>query len=63
MNKKFILTLFVCLLFVSLMVSCNKQSSSSSAASNTELTNSMGSVILRDEGAEPVIIDIEKKRL
>ena len=63
MNKKFILTLFVCLLFVSLMVSCNKQSSSSSAASNTELTNSMGSVILRDEGAEPVIIDIEKKEV
>ena len=63
MNKKFILTLFVCLLFVSLMVSCNKQSSSSSAASNTELTNSMGSVILRDEEAVPVIIDNDKKEV
>ena len=63
MNKKIILT---CLLFAVLIASCNKQTATTTdtaANSNTELTNSMGSVILRDEGAEPVIIDIEKKRL
>ncbi|MEI0604101.1 YdjY domain-containing protein [Brachyspira alvinipulli] len=65
MNKKIILT---CLLFVSLIVSCNKQTAATTDTaaatdSNTELTNSVGSVILRDEGAEPVIIDMEKKEV
>ena len=67
MNKRIILTLSACLL---LIISCSKQSSSKAESENTaatetkeELTNSMGSVILRDEGAEPVIIDIEKKEV
>ncbi|WP_245580745.1 hypothetical protein [Brachyspira alvinipulli] len=65
MNKKLILTL----LFISILASCNKQSSSSQSENTAvneikeELTNSMGSIILRDEGAEPVVIDIEKKEI
>ena len=63
MNKKIIVILYACL---SLMfISCGNQSSSASAnaSSNSQLTNSMGSVILRDEGAEPVIIDADKKEV
>ena len=67
MNKRIILTLSACLL---LIISCSKQSSSKAESENTaatetkeELTNSMGSVILRDEGAEPVVINIEKKEV
>ncbi|MEI0604100.1 YdjY domain-containing protein [Brachyspira alvinipulli] len=63
MNKKIILT---CLLFAVLIASCNKQTATTTdtaANSNTELTNSVGSVILRDEGAVPVIIDNDKKEV
>lgn len=61
MYKKIIL--FACLTLM--LISCGNQSSSASAnaSSNSQLTNSMGSVILRDEGAEPVIIDAEKKEV
>ncbi len=55
--------LFACLSLM--LISCGNQSSSASAnaSSNSQLTNSMGSVILRDEGAEPVIIDADKKEI
>ncbi|WP_288685156.1 YdjY domain-containing protein [uncultured Brachyspira sp.] len=48
-----------------MLISCGNQSSSASAnaSSNSQLTNSMGSVILRDDGAEPVIIDADKKEV
>ncbi|WP_157148581.1 YdjY domain-containing protein [Brachyspira pilosicoli] len=61
MYKKIIL--FACLTLM--LISCGNQSSSASAnaSSNSQLTNSMGSVILRDEGAEPVIIDADKKEV
>ena len=61
MYKKIIL--FSCLSLM--LISCGNQSSSASAnaSSNSQLTNSMGSVILRDEGAEPVIIDADKKEV
>ena len=61
MYKKIIL--FACLSLM--LISCGNQSSSASvnASSNSQLTNSMGSVILRDEGAEPVIIDADKKEI
>ncbi|WP_456059460.1 YdjY domain-containing protein [Brachyspira pilosicoli] len=61
MYKKIIL--FSCLTLM--LISCGNQSSSASAnaSSNSQLTNSMGSVILRDEGAEPVIIDADKKEV
>ena len=62
MNKKIIIML--CLLSALMLSSCgNKQESSSVNSNGAELTNSMGSVILRDEGAEPVVIDIEKKEV
>lgn len=61
MNKKIIVILSACL---SLMfISCKNQSSSETVSADSQLTNSMGSVILRDEGAEPVIIDAEKKEV
>ena len=61
MNKKIIVILFACL---SLMfISCKNQSSSETVSADSQLTNSMGSVILRDEGAEPVVIDAEKKEV
>lgn len=61
MYKKIIL--FACLTLM--LILCGNQSSSASAnaSSNYQLTNSMGSVILRDEGAEPVIIDADKKEV
>ena len=52
--------LFACLSLM--LISCGNQSSENSSA-DTQLTNSMGSVILRDEGAEPVIIDADKKEI
>ena len=58
MYKKIIL--FACLSVM--LISCGNQSSENSSA-DTQLTNSMGSVILRDEGAEPVIIDADKKEI
>ena len=63
MKEKIILSFVMCLLFA--LSSCNKQTSNSNqtADSNEVLTNSMGSVILRDEGAEPVIIDADNKEV
>ncbi|PLV58131.1 YdjY domain-containing protein [Brachyspira pilosicoli] len=58
MYKKIIL--FACLSVM--LISCANQSSENSSA-DTQLTNSMGSVILRDDGAEPVIIDADKKEI
>ena len=58
MYKKIIL--FACLSVM--LISCGNQSSENSSA-DTQLTNSMGNVILRDEGAEPVIIDADKKEI
>lgn len=56
MNKKTIFTL-IAVFMVCMIAACSK-------SSNTEeLTNSMGSTILRDEGAVPVIIDSEKKEV
>ena len=49
MNKKIIFSFIICLFFV---ISCNK-----------ELKNSMGSVILRDEGAAPAIINNNRKEV
>lgn len=58
MYKKIIL--FACLSLM--LISCGNQSSQN-ASTDSQLTNSMGSVILRDEGAEPVIIDADKKEI
>ena len=49
MNKKIIFSFLICLFFV---ISCNK-----------ELKNSMGSVILRDEGASPAVINNNRKEV
>ena len=49
-----------------MLSSCgSKQSeeSNNSASENSQLTNSMGSVILRDEGAVPVVIDNDNKEV
>ncbi|WP_096736987.1 YdjY domain-containing protein [Brachyspira sp. G79] len=55
--------IMLCLLFAFMLSSCGNKQQQSSSVSSAELTNSMGSVILRDEGAEPVVIDIEKKEV
>ena len=56
MKNKTILTLFMVFAIV-IIASCSKTSQTE------ELTNSMGSSILRDEGAIPVIIDAEKREV
>ena len=64
MNKKIIIILS--LLSAFMFSSCgSKQSeeSNKSASENSQLTNSMGSVILRDEGAVPVVIDNDNKEV
>lgn len=64
MNKKIIIILY--LLSAFMFSSCgSKQSeeSNNSASENSQLTNSMGSVILRDEGAVPVVIDNDNKEV
>ncbi|WP_304332696.1 YdjY domain-containing protein [Brachyspira innocens] len=64
MNKKIIIILY--LLSAFMFSSCgSKQSeeSNNSASGNPQLTNSMGSVILRDEGAVPVVIDKDNKEV
>ena len=64
MNKKIIIILS--LLSAFMFSSCgSKQSeeSNNSASENSQLTNSMGSVILRDEGAVPVVIDNDNKEV
>ena len=61
MNKKLISTLSACLLFI--LISCNKQSETVSSSNNGELTNSMGSIIIRDEGAVPAVINNDKKEV
>ena len=64
MNKKIIIILS--LLSAFMFSSCgSKQSeeSNNSASGNPQLTNSMGSVILRDEGAVPVVIDNDNKEV
>lgn len=64
MNKKIIIILS--LLSAFMFSSCgSKQSeeSNNSASGNPQLTNSMGSVILRDEGAVPVVIDKDNKEV
>lgn len=60
MYKKIIL--FACLTLM--LISCGNQSSSASAnaSSNSQLTNSMGSVILRDEGQSLLLLMLIKKR-
>ncbi len=45
-----------------MLISCGNQSSQN-VSTDAQLTNSMGSVILRDDGAEPVIIDADKKEV
>ncbi|WP_157151546.1 YdjY domain-containing protein [Brachyspira sp. SAP_772] len=57
MYKKIIL--FACLSVM--LISCGNQASN--ASSNSQLTNSIGSAILRDNGAEPVIINADKKEI
>ncbi|WP_051436871.1 YdjY domain-containing protein [Brachyspira alvinipulli] len=59
MNNKIILFL----LSILMLISCNKQSAEESKYNNGKLTNSMGSVILRDEGAVPAVINNDKKEV
>ena len=56
MKDKTILRLFA-VFTLSILASCSKTSQTE------ELTNSMGSPILRDSGAVPVVIDAEKKEV
>ena len=64
MNKKIIIILS--LLFAFMFSSCGSKQSVESekiVSGNHQLTNSMGSVILRDEGAVPVVIDKDNKEV
>ncbi|WP_300755029.1 YdjY domain-containing protein [uncultured Brachyspira sp.] len=64
MNKKIIIILS--LLSAFMISSCGSKQSGESekiVSGNSQLTNSMGSVILRDEGAVPVVIDKDNKEV